>query len=220
MRRRRSKEFTYEHHRLSIGTLYAQGLFSPPHTERKGVLKFPEANGRFVRVKYSLIITPSDKEGSLYLEYKKRHEDGHIITAYDVIFLEAIEAQKGWLRWYFSAYDENKDAKKYSVLYMSNQWGFCSHDALNLTYESKYMNPQQIRRRRIFQVDIEEAEMLFESIKYIRRNGIETRKMKRYQKMLPRIEEGEQAILEEHKKLSAECSRFGLWEDFYDISVV
>ncbi len=56
---------------------------------------FPEANGKFIRVKYSLVITPSDKDGTLYLEYKKRHSEEHIITATDNILLEAIEAQKG-----------------------------------------------------------------------------------------------------------------------------
>lgn len=72
------------------------------------------------------------------------------------------------------------------------------------------MNAQQIRKRRMYQVDIEEAETLFETIKYPIRNGVATRKMRRYQKMLPRIEEGEQVVLKESKKLNAECSRLGL----------
>lgn len=216
MRRRRSQRFTYEFHKLDISIFYAQWLFSPPHTERSGILKFPEANGTFVRVKYTLVVTPSDRDGSLYLEYKKRHEDGHIITAYDNILLEAVEQKKGWLRWYFSAYDANEDAKRYRTIYMSDQWGFYSREELNLTYETKYMNPQQMQRRRIFQVDIEEADVLFDAIKYPFRNGVATRKFRRYQKMLPRIDEGEQVVLKEDEKLRAECSRLGLWDNFYD----
>lgn len=220
MRHRRSQRFTYEYHKLAIGIFYAQGLFSPPYKEKTGTLKFLSANGKFIQVNYTLVITPSDMDGSLYLEYKKRHEDGSIVYWNDSILLEAIEARKGGLRWYFSAYDENQDTKRYSVLYMSEQWGFYSRDELSLTYESKYMNAQQIMRRRMYQVDIEEAETLFETIKYPIRNGVATRKMRRYQKKLPRIEGGEQVVLKENEKLNAECSRLGLWEDFYDISVV
>lgn len=219
MRRGRSQSFTYEYHRLAIGVLYAQWLFSPPYTEKTCILKFPEADGKFIPVKYTLVITPSDRDGSLYLEYKKRYEDGHIMTACDSILLQATDAHKWWLRWYFTAYDKNQETKRYTVLYMSEQWGFYSRDELNLTYESKYMNAQQIRKRRMYQVDIEEAETLFETIKYPIRNGVATRKMRRYQKMLPRIEEGEQVVLKESKKLNAECSRLGLWENFSDISV-
>jgi hypothetical protein len=37
--------------------------------------------------------------------------------------------------------------------------------------------------------------------------------------MLPRIDEGEQIVLKEDEKLRAECSRLGLWDNFYDSSV-
>lgn len=59
------------------------------------------------------------------------------------------------------------------------------------------MNTQKRLRKRIFQVDIQEADQLLDTIKYPFRNGAETRKFMKYKKMVANIEATEKEVVKE-----------------------
>ncbi len=185
---RKKHQFTVDSLVLTTQKMKQLGFFSRPD--------FWYTKGFSIHSKWSYVfnwdfqifISETTKEGYVNIEWEAWNDEEKLYqTHVQQIMLVATECNYWWLRWWFLSDDGDCILTKYSKLFF-DWYYFCPRKILGLKYRSKHTT---LKRRWLdiiagdYKCAIKE---LSGSIKYPNRNGYATKKQRKLEKLVRKVE--------------------------------